>query len=161
MHEYRIQDAVHLARRDGAPVELEAVGEEGVEPPGDRPLEPVEGEAGRGVANEAVVMDPVHPPSPPAVEEEAVEEVVVAIEEEEVHQKLPRDMGPVDGGIVVVWQRPDKFHLHEGPFQDGGSQSADRGPHGVPPLPSQLLVRRGGILDGNGRVGRLVVSYPP
>ena len=81
VHEYRIQDAVQPARRDGAPVKPEAVGEEGVEPPGDCPLEPVEGEAGRGVANEAVVMYPVHPPSPPAVEEEAVEEVVVAIEE--------------------------------------------------------------------------------
>ena len=126
---------------------------------GHDPFEPVKGEAGGRGADVAIVVDFVHLPTPAPVEEEAVQEVVVAIEQDEIDEKLPSQQPPIDR--CTDGQCRDDPQLHESFLQDDGPQPSHRDMHGIQPFPAELRVHCKESRERQGRVVLLVVSDAP
>ena len=137
----RVGDAVQLAHHHGAAVEPQEVREQRVEAARDGPLQPVKGETCRRCTHVRVVMRLVAPAVPQrSMEEKTVQQVVVQVEDEEIHQKLPPNEAPI--GRSRRWQRSDRAHLDQRFLQQHGGQPAHRHLHGLQPLFLELRVHR-------------------
>jgi len=92
---YGVDHAVQLAHHHGAAVEPQEVREQRVDAARDAPLHPVKGETCLRCAQVRVVVRLVAPTAQRPVEDKPMQQVVIQVEDDEIHQELPPDEAPI------------------------------------------------------------------